>query len=366
MSSEAHYDLVVIGGGPAGCSAAIVAKRRSPTARVLLLEKGSYPRHKVCGEFISPEALEVLGTLLGEEQPVMAKPLPIYNARMWIGNSQVELPLQPPAVSLPRYDLDALLWAAAQAAGVDCISQASVQEVRGNHPWHVLAGSREFATRAVIDATGRWSNLSPKPAIGPREKWIGLKAHFAEEGPESSVDLYFFAGGYCGVQPVSPGAINACAMVRADVASDLKTVFSLNPSLAERSQSWTPITQTVATSPLLFQPPRATRDGLLLAGDAAGFIDPFLGDGISLALRSGTLAGQTIAPFLQGTIDLEAAVATYADAYHRELAPAFSRAAMLRRLLSLPRALRGPLVQLASVPGVAKFLFRKTRQTAVA
>jgi len=366
MSRELHYDLVVIGGGPAGCAAAIAAKRRAPTARVLLLEKGTYPRHKVCGEFISPEALGILGMLLDEDQPAVAKALAIDTARLWIGNSRVELPLEPPAVSLPRYDLDALLWAAAQTAGIDCISQVAVQEVHGTDPMRVGAGSREFTSRAVINASGRWSTLSPKPPTGRTEKWIGLKAHFAEERPPQSVDVYFFAGGYCGVQPVSAGAINACAMVRADVATDLNTIFGLHPSLAQRSQVWIPITPTVATSPLIFQAPCATRNRLLLAGDAAGFIDPFLGDGISLALRSGMLAGQAVAPFLEGTIELEAALVAYRDAYRKQLASAFSRAAMLRRLLSLPRAVRAPLVTLARAPGIAQLLFRATRQKAVA
>ncbi len=94
------------------------------------------------------------------------------------------------------------------------------------------------------------------------EKWIGLKAHFAEPPSDPSVDLYFFEGGYCGVQPVDsdgqvrPGRVNACAMVRADVASTLPEVFARHPALRERSRNWTPLSDPVSTSPLIFREPQ--------------------------------------------------------------------------------------------------------------
>jgi flavin-dependent dehydrogenase len=100
---------------------------------------------------------------------------------------------------------------------------------------------------------------------------------------------------------------------------------------------------------------------MLLAGDAAGFIDPFLGDGISLALHSGSMAGKAVAEFCAGKVTLERALANYDYAYRRYLAPAFSRAAGLRRLLDLPAALRTPLIKMARLPGMAAFIFRQTR-----
>src|SRR5207244_3208632 len=107
------------------------------------------------------------------------------------------------------------------------------------------------------------------------------KAHFTEAKPAQSVDLYFFPGGYCGVQPVNHSEINVCAMVRADVATTLSEVFKCEPHLFERSSGWQLLTEPVSTSPLNFGQSQPLEGSILLVGDAAGFIDPFVGDGIS-------------------------------------------------------------------------------------
>ncbi len=99
-------------------------------------------------------------------------------------------------------------------------------------------------------------------------------------------------------------SVNACAMVRADRASTLTEVFSCHPALQERSRRWKPLSDSVSTSPLVFRQPQPERDGILMAGDAAAFVDPFVGDGISLALRSGSLAGECLLPFFAGKLSL--------------------------------------------------------------
>src|SRR5262249_49552363 len=141
----------------------------------------------------------------------------------------------------------------------------------------------------------------------------------------------------------------------------MSSTLEQHSALLARSQSWTQLTEVFATAPLVFRPPRATQDGMLLVGDAAGFIDPFLGDGISLALRSGTMAGHAVAELCNGRTRPEGMRAKYETAYRHALAPAFRRASGLRRLLSLPAAVRTPLVNLARFPGVAEFVFRSTR-----
>ncbi|HEY2115246.1 MAG TPA: hypothetical protein VGJ51_09155, partial [Candidatus Angelobacter sp.] len=214
--------------------------------------------------------------------------------------------------------------------------------------------------RAVVNATGRWSRLTQFDVAG-KDKWLGLKAHFTESSPPQSVDLYFFPGGYCGVTPVSANSVNACAMVRSDVAHTLEEVFAKEPHLWQRSRAWQPLFAAVTTSPLYFREPETECDGMLLAGDSAGFIDPFAGDGISLALQSGSLAAESIIPFLHGSCSLEQAHRQYHAVYRKRFTPAFRNAARLRAALAAPKWVRNTALAFAAIPGVGKMLVRGTR-----
>jgi len=359
------YDLIVVGGGPAGTSAAITAARAG--RRVLLLERGRLPRQKVCGEFVSAEGVETLRELDPETAERLLDGAPrIRLARLFVDAQTVTVPVEPEAASITRLELDHALWRTAEAAGAECRQEIEAQAVEGEGPYRVMVvpaeGGRppqELEATALIDASGRWSRLrrggtAPQPTSSQR--YIGLKAHFAtgELGvtEPASVDLYFFEGGYCGVQPIGEGQMNACAMVRADRASSLAEVFALHPALAERSQGWRAVGEAVATSPLVFERPRPVRDQVLCAGDAAGFVDPFIGDGITLALRSGQLAAEAA---MRGDAEW------YAREYRARLQPVFGNASWLRWVMDLPRVLRKPIVAAMRSPGVGRALVRNTR-----
>ena len=151
-------------------------------------------------------------------------------------------------------------------------------------------------------------------------------------------------------------------MVRSDVARSLPEVFSLHATLKQRSENWQPLGDPVSTSPLIFREPDPVQDGILLAGDSAGFVDPFVGDGISLALRSGALAAQSLIPFLQGKSSLEQAATHYANQYRGRLLPVFRNSSRIRRLLNLPRLIRRSVGHLLeATPAVSRLLVRWTR-----
>lgn len=363
------FDLAVIGGGPAGCAAAIVAARNG--ASVLLREKGGFPRHKVCGEFVSAESLDLLRTLLVPDLRTLISIAPgIQQTRMFAHGTQLEAEIDPPAASITRFDLDAALWSSCIQNGVDARSESAVCKVDGTGPFRVAVGNEVIEARALINASGRWSNFASvsQRAQAAKERWIGVKAHFLEAQAPASVDLYFFDGGYCGVQPVGPSAngsgtrINACAMVRADVATTLQEVLECHPELLARSRAWQSLMPPVSTSPLVFHEPEPLQNRILKVGDSATFVDPFVGDGISLALRSGALASQCLTSFFRGEGSLPSAAANYSNAYRQSLARVFRTSSRLRGLLVWPSLVRKAAFSLlARTPRIANHLVKMTR-----
>jgi flavin-dependent dehydrogenase len=361
------YDLMVIGAGPAGSAAAITAAQDG--AKVLLLEKSKLPRHKVCGEFVSAESLGLLSILLAPQHAALLnEAIHIPKSRIFLDGHVLQAEIAPSAASIARFDLDSALLASATHAGVEVLEQTAAQQISRGADFQVETTRGTFSSRAVVDATGRWSNLTAKSLKTPPEKWLGVKGHFAEKSPSLSVDLYFFDGGYCGVQPVhlaeesSQGRVNACSMVRADVAGNLQKVLTLNHVLRERSRHWKPLMDPVSTSPLIFRDPTPLRGSILLAGDAAAFVDPFIGDGISLALRSGAAAARALLPVFRNTSQLENACEVYQREYQKNLARVYRASSKIRRMLNVPARIRKPFVFfLEKNPAISRYLVRKTR-----
>jgi menaquinone-9 beta-reductase len=358
------YDLIVIGAGPGGTSAAITAAREG--WRVLLLERGHFPRHKVCGEFVSAESLDLLKWLVGDaHDTLIRRALPISESRLFLDGRSVRVPVKPAATSIARYDLDLALWRAAEAAGVAALQETTAHGIEGETPFRVTTSAGEFRGRAVINASGRWSNLKQTDNHSNETRWLGLKGHFRGD-TDPSVDLYFFKAGYCGVQPVrSPDGtvlLNACALVRPDVSSTLQDVLGSHPLLATRSRAWTPAFAPVSTFPAIFREPVPVTGSVLNVGDAAGFVDPFVGDGISLALQSGYLAVHKLVPFLRSEAFLKQSLEEYRQAYRRSLRPVYRNSSLLRRFLKVPRRVRGPLLSACKKsPRLARFLVEATR-----
>jgi menaquinone-9 beta-reductase len=354
----------VAGGGPAGTSAAITAAREG--WRVLLAERSRFPRHKVCGEFVSTESLALLKWLLGAaDRDLLRQALPLSESRLLLDGRTIRVPVNPPAAGISRYDLDLALWKAAQEAGVTALQETTVQRIEGHGPFHVTTSAGEFRARAVIKSSGRWSNLDHGANGSDGARWLGLKAHFQGE-MEPSVDLYFFDGGYCGVQPVlapdGAAVVNVCALFRPGVAATLQDVFRRHPLLESRSRSWSAAFPSLSTFPVILRHPSPVSENVINAGDAAGFVDPFVGDGIALALRGGSMAVRSLSAFFHGAATLERSLQQYAEGYRQALRPVYCVSSLLRRFLRVPRGVRQPFLALCErSPRLARYLVKATR-----
>ena len=362
---RAEFDVAVIGGGPAGTSAAITAERIG--ARVVIFEAGEFPRQKVCGEFVSAESLDVLGDLVrgtpGAEQLLQSAPV-IDRTRLLLGDRVIEARVSPPALSISRYAMDPVLWQAAMQAGVDARSKCEVRTIQGSGPFRLDTVEGEICAKTVIVAAGRWSKFKPTISIPSGPKWIGVKSHYRERNPARSTDLYFFEYGYCGVQPVADDVVNACAMVRSDRAASLDEVLGLHPALAERRRNWEAIMDPVSTAPLIYRTPQPVRDNMMFVGDAAAFIDPFVGDGISIALRTGRLAAMSLRAVFDDRGVLASALEAYERDYAQQFVPVIAAASRIRGVLSWSAPARMLAFELLRVPGLMTYVIRKTRRTA--
>ena len=263
----------MVGGGLAGCAAAITARRAG--AAVTMVEKSSFPRHKVCGEFLSPEArpiLEALGVRLDEAAPIRRTVLNFG------GRREKGFRLPEAAWGLSRYRLDHELFQKAVAEGV-----VAVREMPG-----------EPLPRRRILATGR-QRAAPK---GSRQ--FGFKAHFRGEANDA-VELYFFRGGYVGVNPVEGGVTNVCGLAREDILAEygfeIDGLVESIPALRERVSGLRREFDWLKVGPLVyanrFHEP--VTEGEYHAGDSLSFVDPFTGSGMLGALKAGVAAGNSAA-----------------------------------------------------------------------
>jgi len=291
--------VLILGGGVAGCAASIALARKG--RHVTLIERESAPRHKVCGEFLSGEALEDLH-LLGIN-PVSLGAVPINKVRLAAARRAAEAPLPFPAASLTRKALDTALLAAAVDAGVHVMQGRSVQSLSRATAdlWQAtLDDGTTHEAPAMFLATGKHDLRGHSRPKDPHQ-WVAFKMYYrlsaaqtAELADASELTLY--AGGYGGIQPVEDGIANFCCVVKRSYFARaglrweglLAKMQKDCPHLAMRLNGAEPLLSkpiTVTHIPYGYLR-RTTEDGLYCIGDQAAVIPSFTGDGISIALHT--------------------------------------------------------------------------------
>jgi flavin-dependent dehydrogenase len=315
------FDVIVCGAGPAGAVAATVLARGG--ARVLLLDRAAFPRDKLCGDTINPGTLAILrrlGMTAFEPSAITVDGMTVTGER----GVRVRCAYGGAArgLAIVRKDLDAALAGHAVDAGARFEERVLVRgplvddaggerRVRG-----VIVAGRDgrdvrIPAPIVIAADGRRSRLAVALALArqprrPRRWAVG--AYFADvTGLTSFGEMHVRRGRYLGVAPLPSGLANVCLVVSRqdgldDPAALLLAAIRGDAELRDRFTAARMIAPPAVLGPLAVDAAVPGAPGLLLAGDAAGFIDPMTGDGLRFAVRGGELAGDVALAAIAGRL----------------------------------------------------------------
>ena len=346
--NPSRTDVMIVGGGPAGAAAAALLARQG--RQVVVIEKSAATHDKVCGEFLSHEALRYLERL-GLDLAALGA-APIEHLRLAADKQIATCRLPFPAKSLTRRTLDEALLAQAAAAGALVMRGCRVDALdHRDNVWvaHLSSGGTLGAANAFL-ATGKHDVGSHPRPQGVQNDLVAFKM-FYRLGPAQQaalvahVELIVFPGGYAGLQLVEDGSANLCLLVRRARLRAcgghwdglLKHMLRNSRFLAARLEGADPMHEkpfAVSSIPYGLLERRAT-DGLWRVGDQAAVIPSFSGDGISIALHSAHLAAEML---LRGN---------QADAYQMRLASELRRSVNIATAISRMVVANPYLVQLA-------------------
>jgi len=376
------FDVAIIGGGLAGCNAAITLSQRS--RRVLLLEAKPYPHSKVCGEFLSPECISLFAEsdflpALQQLNPVTIKTVRITapDGSAW----KTEFPV--PALGISRFALDAAFARYTVQNGVEVREGVRVTEIGGNlrDCFSLTAqtpqGTQTFQAAAIIAAHGKRSALDRhlnRAFLNRPQPYVALKRHFKGLPLPNHIDLHVFRGGYCGMSEVEDGVTNVCLLVRQDVFQTaskeshpsiegfIHWMCSQNPHLRDWFAQAVPVyPEWLSIAQVPFVNKTSLEGDVLLAGDAAGMIAPLAGDGMAMALHSGKLAAHFIDRYLAQELSASELKKTYGRAWNANYSARLRLGRMLQSVMLRP-ALLAPGLQLLNLfPLLGNFLVAQTR-----
>lgn len=353
--------VAIVGAGPAGATLAAILARRGLS--VALIDRDQFPRDKLCGEFLSYDALPILERLgVAFDAPSIA------GCRVIARHRTYEFDFPAPARGVSRLLLDDLLFRTAVSAGAH--SFAGWTTTRLNPLTVERDGQqRHIEAKVIVGAWGRWGRFDAQ--LGRRfmrdhsHRSFGFKRHYRATAGQSVIDLYSFRGGYLGVSPIENGLMNICGLVHASRLAGLKgrwdafveTIRREEPPLEALYSRHEPAQEGYLSSePVIFRARSPVEQGVFMIGDASGIVDPLTGNGMAMAIQSAAVAAPHVLRAVEGQRDEAGYRRAHAEFFGRRIR--WSRRVAM--ILSRPAVLDAALRAIRS-PGAGRFLLSHTR-----
>ena len=379
---EVSADVAIIGAGPAG--SVLSALLASRGVRVIVFDRERFPRDKLCGEFLSYDALPVLEPL-GIVAALDAAGAPrIDHCRVVGARRTYDFAFPHAARGVSRMFLDDLLLRTAEALGAQRRDGDAVTALTRTAPddWQLAVGDAALTASVVVGAWGRWGRFDQqlhRSFVDVKDRNFGFKRHYvlasgaiAKRQPPtatSSIDLYAFRRGYLGVNAVEGGITNICGLVHASRLAGHKgrwdgfveTIRAEEPELEELYARYEPAQeQFLSSDPVIFRARSAVEEGVFMIGDASGVIDPLTGNGMAMAIQSALLAAPLIVRLLENPAERSAVEDVYRRTHHRFFAPRIRWSRAVAALLSRPRLLDAAMAATGN-PRIGAALLAHTR-----
>ena len=363
-------DIIIIGGGLAGLVGAIHLSKAGLT--VTLIEKNEYPKHKVCGEYISNEVLPYLQHLGADPLTTGAKKINRFLLSTTSGKTiETTLPLGGFGVS--RYTLDHFLLQKAIANNCIFIQDTVLDIHFTNDNFNITTkDGNELTSKIVIGAFGKRSNIDVKlerTFINNRSPFVGVKTHLQGDFPDDLVALHNFAGGYCGVSQVENGNLNACYITNyksfqkyKNIESFQQEVLFKNPHLKTIFENTVPVFEKpLSISQISFSNKSTVEDHILMCGDAAGMIHPLCGNGMAMAIHSAKIASELIIDYFNTKIKTRQELeTTYVQQWNATFKKRIASGRILQTFFGKDNLVRAVMYGLTHIPGVLPAIIKQT------
>ena len=369
MIEQKKYDVCIIGGGLAGLVSAIHLGKTGLS--VILVEKNEYPKHKVCGEYISKEVLPYLQFLDADPMTVGAKSINRFLLSTINGKTtEATLPLG--GFGISRYALDNFLLQKAKRNNCIILQDAVLAVVFNNDLFHISTKQgHEITATIVVGAYGKRSNLDVKlnrSFIQQQSPFVAVKTHMRGSFPEDLVTLHNFKGGYCGVSQVENGNINVCYIANyksfqryKNIDAFNREVLCQNPHLKNIFENAVPVFENPLTiSQISFSNKTAIENHMLMCGDAAGMIHPLCGNGMAMAIHSAKIASELIIQYFNNKLNRQQLENDYALQWNKTFKKRIKAGRILQSFFGKDNLARAMMYGVTHIPGILPAIIKQT------
>lgn len=369
-----NTEVVIIGGGLAGLTAGIHLSQKG--FAVVVIEKNEYPKHKVCGEYISNEVkpyLESLGIPIQKATPTSITQLEF--STLYGVSLHQELPLG--GFGISRYTLDHMLYQKAIESGCNIIKSSVETCVFEEDQFIVTTQNQEkYVAKIVLGAFGKRANLDhyfQRKFIQKQSPWLAVKNHYQGNFPDNVVGLYHFKGGYCGVSKVEKDRINICYITHYKYFKQYKNLEGFEKEVLFKNQKLKHILETsvpvfdkpLTISQISFEKKEPVLTHMLMIGDTAGLIHPLCGNGMAMAIHSAKIASELSIDFLKNKCSRAALESKYTTTWNTNFKARLRMGRNLNAILEQPIPTLFVLHVAVLFPFIIKQIIKRTHGTPI-